>query len=158
MDKQAFSSFLIYFTMDVAEIKVSYSTNQSQGLVLNSSKSTYSLILSKWDKDIIEFQEESKVILVNRANNLLGVFPLSKGGMTGTVVDIRIILSVALKCHASGIFLVHNHPSGNLKPSEADRQITRKLKEACTLLDISLIDHLIITKSGYYSFADEGQL
>lgn len=144
--------------MDVAEIKVSYSTNQGQGVVLNSSKSAYNLILSKWDKDIIEFQEESKVILVNRANNLLGVFPLSKGGMTGTVVDNRIILSVALKCHASGIFLVHNHPSGNLKPSEADKQITRKLKEACNLLDISLIDHLIITKTGYYSFADEGQL
>lgn len=144
--------------MDVAEIKVSYSTNQSKGVVLNSSRSSYNLILSKWDKDILEFQEESKVILVNRANILLGIFPLSKGGLSGTVVDIRIILSVALKCHASGLFLVHNHPSGNLKPSEADRQITRKLKEACVLLDISLIDHLIITKTGYYSFADEGQL
>jgi DNA repair protein RadC len=144
--------------MDVAEIKVSYSTNPNKRIMLNNSKDTYNLILSKWDKDIIEFQEESKVIFVNRANTVLGVFPLSKGGLSGTVVDIRIILSVALKCHASGIFLVHNHPSGNLKPSEADRQITRKLKEACVLLDITLIDHLIITKTGYYSFADEGQL
>lgn len=144
--------------MNVAEIKVSYSTNQSKGVVLNNSRSTYNLILSKWDKDIIEFQEESKIILVNRANNVLGVFPLSKGGLSGTVVDIRIILSVALKCHASGIFLVHNHPGGSLKPSEADKQITRKLKEACNLLDISLIDHLIITKNGYFSFSDEGLL
>lgn len=144
--------------MDVAEIKVSYSTNQSKGIVLNNSKDTYNLIMSKWDKDIIEFQEECKVILVNRANHILGMLPLSKGGLSGTVVDIRIILSVALKCHASGIFLVHNHPSGNLKPSESDKNITRKLKEACILLDITLVDHLIITKTGYFSFADDGSL
>lgn len=144
--------------MDVAEIKVSYSTNQSKGIVLNNSKDTYNLIMSKWDKDIIEFQEECKVILVNRANHILGMLPLSKGGLSGTVVDIRIILSVALKCHASGIFLVHNHPSGNLKPSESDKNITRKLKEACIILDITLVDHLIITKTGYFSFADDGLL
>lgn len=142
--------------MEVAEIKVSYSTNQVDKIKLTNCIEVFGFILSKWDMDIIEFQEECKIILVNRANFVLGIYELSKGGITGTVVDIRVILSVALKCNASGIILVHNHPSGNLKPSEADRKITRKLKDACNLLEINLIDHLIISKYGYFSFTQDG--
>ncbi|MBA9073506.1 DNA repair protein RadC [Flavobacterium gossypii] len=142
--------------MEVAEIKVSYSTNQVDKVKLTDCTRVFKFILSKWDLDIIEFQEECKIILVNRANFVLGIYDLSKGGITGTVVDVRVILSVALKCNASGIILVHNHPSGNLKPSEADRKITRKLKESCNLLEISLIDHLIITRHSFFSFAQDG--
>ena len=142
--------------MEVAEIKVSYSTNQVDKIKLTNCAEVFEFILSKWNMDIIEFQEECKIILVNRANFVLGIYDLSKGGITGTVVDIRVILSVALKCNASGIIPVHNHPSGNLKPSEADRKITRKLKDACDLMEINLIDHLIISRYGYYSFTQDG--
>lgn len=142
--------------MEVAEIKVSYSTNKTDKIKLSSCVDTYQFILSQWNHEIIEFQEESKIILVNRANFVLGIYELSKGGISGTIVDIRIILSVALKCNASGIILVHNHPSGNTNPSEADRKITRRLKEACYLLEISLLDHLIICKTDFFSFAQDG--
>lgn len=144
--------------MEIAEIKVSYSTNQTDKIKLTNCKEVFEFILSNWNLDIIEFQEECKVILLNRSNFVLGIYNLSKGGISGTVVDIRIILSVALKCNASGIILVHNHPSENMKPSEADRQITRKLKEACVLLDFSLLDHLIICRNSFFSFADDGLL
>lgn len=88
---------------------------------------------------------------------MLGVYPLSTGGITGTMVDIRLILSVALKEAATGIILAHNHPSGNLQPSSADRDLTAKIKDACKYFDISLLDHLIIAPDRkYYSFADEG--
>ncbi|MVO08559.1 DNA repair protein [Flavobacterium sp. TP390] len=144
--------------MKVAEIKVSYSNIQSVKLKLTDSNILFKFLLSKWNMDIIEFQEECKLVLVNKANIVLGIYDLSKGGISGTVVDIKIILSVALKCHASGIVLVHNHPSGNLIPSEADKQITKKLKQACDLIEIILLDHLIISRENYYSFCDSGNL
>lgn len=142
--------------MEVAEIKVSYSTNKPDKIKLSSCRDTYEFIISQWNHDIIEFQEESKIILVNRANFVLGIYELSKGGISGTVVDIRIILGVALKCNASGIILIHNHPSGNMNPSESDKKITRRLKEACDLLEISLLDHFIISRTDFFSFAQEG--
>ncbi len=138
--------------MKIAEINVSYSTNQIDKIKLTNCREVFNFIISRWNLNIIEFQEESKIILVNRANFVLGIYDLSKGGISGTVVDIRIILSVALKCNASGIILIHNHPSGNLTPSEADKTITRKLKNACELVDQILIDHLIISKHDFYSF------
>lgn len=144
--------------MKVAEIKVSYSNIQSVKLKLTDSNILFKFLLSKWNMDIIEFQEECKLVLVNKANMVLGIYDLSKGGISGTVVDIKIALSVALKCHASGIVLVHNHPSGNLTPSESDKQITRRLKQACELLEIRLLDHLIISRENYYSFCDSGNL
>ena len=132
--------------MKIAEINVSYSTNQTDKIKLTDCREVYNFIISKWNLNIIEFQEESKIILVNRGNFVIGIHDLSKGGISGTVVDIKIILSVALKCHASGIVLVHNHPSGNLIPSESDKQITKKLKQACELLELKLLDHLIISR------------
>ncbi len=88
----------------------------------------------------------------------MGSYQLSKGGITGTIADVRLILSVALKSLATGLILAHNHPSGNLKPSEADKQITSKIRQAAKLLDIELMDHIIISNEGYYSFMDEGVL
>ncbi|AMA49979.1 JAB domain-containing protein [Flavobacterium covae] len=144
--------------MEIAEIKVSYSTNKPDKIKLTTCYEVYNFILSKWNTDVIEFQEECKIILFNRANYVLGIYDLSKGGISGSIVDIRIILSVALKCNASSIILVHNHPSGNMKPSEADKKITSKLKKACDLLEIYLLDHLIISNQDYYSFAQNGIL
>ena len=92
-------------------------------------------------------------------NAVLGILSVSKGGISGTVTDIRIIFQSALKSNASGIIVCHNHPSGNMYPSESDRKITQKIKEAGNLMDIQLLDHLIILPiEGFYSFADEGVL
>ena len=102
--------------------------------------------------------EEFWVLYLNNANKVITKNQLSKGGMTGTVVDVRIIFKSALESGAVGIILCHNHPSGNLKPSEADIEITKKVKTAGKSLDINVLDHLIITQNGYYSFADEGIL
>jgi DNA repair protein RadC len=86
---------------------------------------------------------------------VIGSYQLSKGGITGTIADVRLILSVALKTLASGLILAHNHPSGNLKPSEADVSLTNKIKEAAKLMDIQVLDHIILSDCGYFSFADE---
>lgn len=144
--------------MQLAEIKVSYNNPNPKRIKIINSQAIFDLLLEHWNLDLIEFTEEAKLILLNRANIVLGVYELSKGGLSGTVVDIRVILGVALKCNSSGIILVHNHPSGNLEPSEPDKKITKILKEACKLLEVVLLDHLIISKEGYYSFADNGTL
>lgn len=102
--------------------------------------------------------EEFWVLYLNNANKVIAKNQLSKGGMTGTVVDVRIIFKSALESGAVAIVLCHNHPSGNLKPSEADKEITKKVKIAGKSLDINVLDHLIVTQNGYYSFADEGIL
>ncbi len=143
---------------EVAEIKVSYSTNNTSKEKVNSVLKAYQLLLSSWDINIIELQEEFKILLLNRANEVLGIYPLSKGGISGTVVDLRLIFAVALKCNASGFILSHNHPSGKLIPSDADVSLTRKIKKCADLLDIGLIDHIILSKVGYYSFTNEGKL
>ncbi len=102
--------------------------------------------------------EEFWVIMLNRANEVIKKVPLSVGGMVGTVVDTRLIFKAALENLATAIILVHNHPSGSKNPSEADVEITRKLREVGRLMEITVLDHLIFTDSGYYSFADEGRI
>ncbi|WP_317040368.1 RadC family protein [Robiginitalea myxolifaciens] len=99
--------------------------------------------------------EEFWVICLNSANKVLCTHQLSKGGITGTLVDVRLILKKALELQAVALVLAHNHPSGNLKPSRADQQITRKVKRAANLMDIRVLDHLILNGEEYYSFADE---
>ncbi len=102
--------------------------------------------------------EEFWVLFLNRANRVIGRQRISSGGVSGTVVDAKIIFKHALEMLASGIILCHNHPSGNLNPSSADLELTRKLRNGGKVLDINVMDHLIIAESGYYSFADEGAL
>lgn len=96
------------------------------------------------------------VLFLNRANKVNHFEVISEGGITGTIADPRIILRLALEQEAVSIILCHNHPSGSLKPSRADEQLTVKIKEAARLLDIAVVDHIIVSESGYYSFADEG--
>jgi DNA repair protein RadC len=102
--------------------------------------------------------EEFFCIFLNRANKVIKIDQLSKGGISGTVTDIRILFKNAILNTASGVIVAHNHPSGNLNPSDSDSKITAKIKEAGNLLDIQLLDHLIIYDSDYYSFADNGML
>ena len=142
----------------VAEIQVSYNPSKVFNFKIEDSRKSFELILQKWEQDRIEMQEEVKVLLLNRNNKVLGIYALAKGGITSCVEDVRIILAVALKALATGIILVHNHPSGNLQPSADDKKITEQLNSSCKLMGITLVDHLIITKDDYFSFADEGLL
>ncbi|NNG08761.1 MAG: DNA repair protein RadC [Arenibacter sp.] len=102
--------------------------------------------------------EEFWIVFLNNSNSVLQAGQLSKGGITGTLVDVRLVLKQALELGAVGLILAHNHPSGTLKPSEADKKITQKLKQASLALDIKVLDHLIITQKEYFSFADENIL
>lgn len=102
--------------------------------------------------------EEFWIIYLNNSNKVIHKNQLSKGGITGTLVDVRLVLKHALEVGATGLILAHNHPSGTLKPSEADKQITNKLKMASENLDIKVLDHLIVTEKAYFSFADENLL
>ncbi|MRI00868.1 DNA repair protein [Kriegella sp. EG-1] len=144
--------------MNISEIKVSYKPQKVSVVSYNNSSMLYEMVRANWNADTIELQEEVKVILLNRNNQLLGVYELAKGGVSGAFVDVKLLLSVALKCVASNIVLVHNHPSGNLKPSKADIALTEKVKKASKQVDMVLLDHLIVTKDDYYSFADNCQL
>ncbi|MEM0541838.1 JAB domain-containing protein [Flavobacterium sp. j3] len=144
--------------LNVSEIKVAYSTSDTPKVKIKSGEEAYDVLLASWNLDTIELQEEFKILLLNRANEVLGIYPLSKGGITGTIVDQRLIFAVALKCNASGIIMCHNHPSGKLLPSEADITLTKSIAKCSDLLEINLLDHLIITKNGFYSFSNEGKL
>lgn len=144
----------------IAEVKLVYSTKvkPSDRKKINTSKEAYAILLHTWDVETIELHEEVKILLLNNANRVLGVYSVSKGGVTGAIADPKLIFSAALKAHATGIILAHNHPSGNLQPSQADINLTRKCKQAGELLEIKLLDHVIISTEGHYSFADEGTI
>jgi DNA repair protein RadC len=144
--------------MKISEITVSYSNSNNKKEKVTNSKDSYNILLNSWDSNIIELQEECKVLLLNRANQVLGVYSISKGGVSGTIVDAKLVFSVALKCNASSIIIAHNHPSRNLNPSETDKRLTQKLKKAGEYLDIVLLDHIIITKNDFFSLADNGML
>lgn len=143
-----------------SEIELIYKSKvkASERPKITSSRLAFEIALKAWDENKIELLEQFKVLMLSNSNAVLGVLEISSGGITGTVVDIRLLFAALLKAKATAFILVHNHPSGKLQPSEADRQITQKIKQASKLLDIALLDHLIITPESYYSFADEGVL
>ncbi len=142
----------------VSEIQLSYSLRirPSQLPKISHSRDAYQILKNSWDFNKIELVEQFKVMLLNRANKVLGICEVSSGGTSATVADPKIIFSVALKGMANGIIVCHNHPSGNLQPSQTDLDLTKKLKEAGKFLELQLLDHVIITSESYYSFADEG--
>ena len=122
---------------------------------ITSSKDVYELMHPELqDKD----HEEFWVLFLNKANKVIKKYSVSSGGVSGTVADPKIIFKTGLENLASAIILVHNHPSGNLQPSEADIALTKKLKDSGSLLEINILDHIIFTDNGYLSFADEGLL
>lgn len=131
------------------------STDSQDKMKISNSQDSYRILLPLLsDLDIEYFY----VLYLNRAHKVIEKKIVSQGGVMGTVADIRVILSRGVELLASGIVLAHNHPSGTLRPSDADIQLTNKIKKGATLLDIRLIDHIILAGSGYYSFADEGRL
>jgi len=143
----------------VSEIKVSYQPTKIASTPIRTSQDAYEIIRQYFDEDTLGLHESFLVMYLNQSNTPIGVHVHSNGGLTSTVVDIRLVLGVALKSASTGIILCHNHPSGALKPSQMDLTLTEKIRAGCKLLDIRLYDHLIISpQNSYYSFADAGDL
>jgi len=142
----------------LSEIQINYSPKVSafDRPQIKTSKDAFVQFLFLMDNNQFYIKEESAVLYLNRANRVIGGYKLSSGGITETVVDIRLLLSIALKTLSSGIIMAHTHPSGELRPSKSDIEMTGKLKEAGKMMDIKLLDHLIIADGRFYSFADEG--
>ena len=144
--------------MKVSEIKISYMNEVDEKITVMGSSEVYQVLKANWDLDTIELQEEFKILLLNQGNQVLGIKSMFKGGINTCSIDVRLIMGMALKANASALVITHNHPSGNLNASESDKRITSKIKECCELFDIRLLDHIIMAKNSYLSFADEGIL
>lgn len=136
-----------------------YKSTLNDRPVIKSSDDALDIVSSLFHKEKIGLQEQFVVIYLNRSNKVIGSSNLFTGGISATVVDMKIILSLGLKLMASSMLIAHNHPSGNLKPSEEDKRITNKLCDASKLLEIQLLDHLIVSPDlKFFSFANEGLL
>ncbi len=144
----------------VSTIKLSYHPEIPNGerIKILSSRHASEILRSLYNPDTLELHEEFKVLMLNNSNHIIGIYNHSKGGITGALADIRLILATALGCAAVAVIVSHNHPSGTLKPSSADKALTKKINRATGTMDIKLLDHIIITKESYYSFADENML
>ncbi len=142
----------------VAEVTLQYkSLREKQGKII-SSQEAYSILLSTFRDGTIEYREYAKVLYLNQQNEVIAYNTISEGGLTETAVDVRMILQGALLTNATQVILTHNHPSGNLKPSIQDDQLTERLRKACEIMRINLVDHLIVTTNGYYSYKDMGRI
>ena len=140
----------------IPEVKIRFNRGRMfEEESITSSKSVYN-ILKKIAGNMIQTQEMGLFLYLNRANKVLGYYRHTIGGTAGTIFDIKLILAGAVKCLAHGIIACHNHPSGNIQPSDADKRLTKQLKAATEVHDINLLDHIIIAKNGYFSFSDEG--
>lgn len=142
----------------VSEVELVYKSKvkSSERPQLKSVSDVAEFLKQNWDENKIELLEQFKVVFLNRNHRVLGIFQVSSGGVSGTVADSKLIFMAALKMNACSLIISHNHPSGNLCPSDADKQLTKKMKESALLLDMHLLDHIILTNEGYFSFANEG--
>ncbi|GAB3024472.1 JAB domain-containing protein [Niabella terrae] len=144
----------------VPKISLKLTIEAGEQVPILSSKEAYEVLKQMYDEDTVLWQEETILLCISNSSHLIGWYRLSKGGMTGTVVDVRMVYTIALNTPGTtGIMISHNHPSGNLQPSTADRNITKLIKEAGDILQIRLFDHIIYTSdNGYFSFSDAGLL
>jgi DNA repair protein RadC len=145
--------------MKLPEFKIKVTLKQGETYAITESSDANDIFKQLFSKDTIAWTEEMVLLALNRSNHVYGWYRLSKGGLTGTVVDSRVVFSILLQAGAHSFVLAHNHPSGILKPSEPDRKVTSQLYQAGKLLDINFLDHLIVSPNGdYYSMADNGQM
>lgn len=142
----------------VAEIELVYKSgyNIAERPKIGSAKDAYRILLSTWDENKLELLEQAKVILLNNASHVLGICELSSGSTEGTIVDIKHAFVAAIKANATAMILAHNHPSSNLTPSYADKMLTTQFQEAGKILSVPVLDHIIVTKNGFYSFSEDG--
>ncbi len=145
-------------THKISEIELIYRPSKYSTEKILTVTQTETLFRSFWNVDAIEYYEEFKVMYLNRANQVLGIYHHARGGGVGVYYDIRMIFQGALKANACAIIIAHNHPSGNLEPSPEDRVMTNKIKEAGVLLEIKLLDSIILTSHSYTSFLEKGYL
>lgn len=139
----------------VAEVKIIYLPGNTPHGKITCSKDCQQ-VLRPFFEQLMCHREAFYVLLLNRANRVIGVNKISEGGTSSTVVDVKIIAQAAILSHSSSVVVCHNHPSGDLRPSDADIALTGQVKEALNLFDIAVLDHIILTEESYYSFADEG--
>lgn len=142
----------------ITEIELIYHDKQSptSRLKIKTSDDAYNALISTWDMNKIELQEQFRVLLVDRQNKCLGVSTLATGGISDCHVDLKLAFALALKAKASGIILAHNHPSGNANFSEDDRKLTKKFQQIGALLSIDVLDHILVTKHSHTSMSDKG--
>lgn len=139
--------------LKASEVKLTYNSKikASERVCIKHADDAAEIFFKYWDFERIEHIEEMKLLLLNRAHRVLGVANISSGGISGTVVDIKVICQYAIKSNSNSVILAHNHPSGNLNASDADRNITKRIKNALHMFDINLLDHLIINADREYS-------
>ena len=140
----------------VSEISVSYSHTYKRKIKITDAYSAEKTLRKMWDAQLMNIQEQFCVLFLNNANEVVGFRCLSTGGLTATSIDLRILFSIACKSLSSAIIIAHNHPSGTLKASKADIDITHKIKRAGEMLDINLLDHVILTDKSFVSLAQQG--
>lgn len=144
---------------EVAEVQLKYKPKTLSETVRSSSEINRLLKERVFDEDTIGYKEYFKILLFNQANRLIGYSTISEGGLNSTTVDVRVIMQTALVSNAISIVVAHNHPSGTIYPSVQDDGLTRKIKSACEIMGIRLLDHIIVTPDdGYYSYCDNGRL
>lgn len=144
------------YAKNIPDFEIKYKTGTVKKKTLTSSADAADVLRQLYDSNTLEYTESFILLLLNQANKTIGWEMISKGGITGTVADPRVILKTVLLSGAVNFMVSHNHPSGNLQPSKADKELTTKLKEAASFMELKLIDHVIITAESYFSFADEG--
>ncbi len=142
----------------VGEVELTYKSTSKARSRVYSSTDAYQLLLPTYKEGTICYKEYFKVLFLNQDSKVLGYTQIAEGGITETSADVRLILQAALLTNSVGLILAHNHPSGSLRPSREDINLTREIKSAAELMRIKVLDHLILTDTGFYSFSDEGLL
>ena len=142
----------------VGEVKLSYQKKSLETRYVRNAEEAYTILRPTYSDEDIEYRESFKVLLLNQNYKVLGWTTISNGGITETPADIRMILQSALLCNATCIMICHNHPSGSLVPSRDDDRLTEKIRKACEVMRIYLVDHLILTENSYYSYRENGKI
>lgn len=145
---------------NVSEIQITYRTKlkAEDRPMISNSRFAYQAFMQSWDRNTIEVQEQFKLLFLDQGNRAIGISILGLGGISGCIGDLRLAFATAIKVRASGMILAHNHPSGNLKASKNDVLLTSNFTKAGSYLGIPVLDHLIVSKDGYRSLADEGDV
>jgi DNA repair protein RadC len=158
MEINLFKIDIMNIDYKVGEVKLSYKPKFKNQQKVTCSEDAYRYMLSTYKKETICYKEYFKVLFLNQANQILGYTLISEGGITETCADVRLIMQAALLTNSVALILAHNHPSGNLKPSPEDIRLTKQVREASNFMRIKILDHIILSDTEYYSFADEGML